>query len=79
VGLVLENSLLNVAGHTDVEHAALAGEDVSVIDLGHIGSVSIRGYECCDGCHMEAVDFRGVLSDVILNGGDSRREGPYAG
>ena len=33
VSFVLEHAMLDVAGHADVEHTALAGEDVDVLDL----------------------------------------------
>ena len=36
VGFVLEDSLFDFAGHADVENAPLAGENVDVVDLGHI-------------------------------------------
>jgi len=36
VGFVLEDAVLDVASHSDVEDAALAGKNVDVIELGHV-------------------------------------------
>ena len=41
VGFVLEDPLLDVAGHADVEHAALVGEDVDVVELRHWFSMRV--------------------------------------
>lgn len=70
VGFVLKDAVFDVAGHSDVEDAALAGENVDVIDLGHASRMSILVAEIGDGCHKttDAVSKRN-FADVIVNGG----------
>ena len=51
MSFVLENAMFDVAGHSDVEQAALAGEDVDVVNLGHfLSMLTIAGWDR-DECH----------------------------
>ena len=73
VGFVLEDSLLDVAGHADVEDASLAGQNVDVVELGHDWRVRIgRGF-VSDRCHVlgESVPNRDFRRFVILRGGEA--------
>ena len=49
---VLEDSLFKIAGHSDVENASLAGENVDVVDLGHVWRLLICYARVSDGCHF---------------------------
>ena len=40
VGLVLKDSLFDLASDPDVENAALAGQDVDVVGLGHVSKIA---------------------------------------
>jgi hypothetical protein len=72
VGLVLEDSVFDRAGHADVEDAGLAGENVDVIDLGHSSRMSAQVVEVCDGYHgRDSSSRKRKSTDVILSGGEA--------
>ena len=59
--------MFDITGHSDVQDASLTGEDVNVVDLGHVRRLPICLAHVSDGCHVftERVlnrDFTGALS-----------------
>jgi|SRR5215469_5470550 len=67
VSFVLEDSMLDVAGHSDVEDAALAGENIDVVDPGHFLIMLALGGCGRDVCHKAKItvperNFKNLMS-----------------
>ena len=52
VRLVLEDSLLDTARHSDVQNTPLATQNIDVVNLGHESRMHVRTVRVEDGCHV---------------------------